>query len=140
MASRKKVILAYSGGLDTSVAIRWLQEEYEAEVYAVTLDLGQGKDLDGVQQKALSVGAKEALVFDVREEFIDEYVVPALWAGAVYERRYPLATALSRPLIAKYLVPGCRRKGSGYYCPRVHGKRKRPGTDRCVGRRAQPAA
>ncbi len=112
MSKRKKVILAYSGGLDTSVAIRWLQEEYNAEVYAVTLDLGQGKDLEGVQQKALSVGAKEAFVFDVREEFIDEYVVPALWAGAVYERRYPLATALSRPLIAKYLVRVAEEQGA----------------------------
>lgn len=122
MASRKKVILAYSGGLDTSVAIRWLQEEYEAEVYAVTLDLGQGKDLDGVQQKALSVGAKEALVFDVREEFIDEYVVPALWAGAVYERRYPLATALSRPLIAKYLVQVAEEREAGIIAHGCTGK------------------
>ncbi|HSV31808.1 MAG TPA: argininosuccinate synthase [Atribacteraceae bacterium] len=112
MGTRKKVILAYSGGLDTSVAIRWLQERYDAEVYTITLDLGQGKDLDGVQKKALGVGAKEAFVFDVREEFLNDFVLPALWAGAVYEKRYPLATALSRPLIAKYLVKVAEEKGA----------------------------
>ncbi len=112
VGSTKKVILAYSGGLDTSVAIRWLQEEFQAEVYAVTLDLGQGKDIVEIQKKALSIGAKEALVFDVREEFLNEYVLPALWAKAVYEKRYPLSTALSRPLIAKYLVKVAEEKGA----------------------------
>ncbi|MEN3202455.1 MAG: argininosuccinate synthase [Atribacterota bacterium] len=112
MGSSKKVVLAYSGGLDTSVAIRWLQEEFQAEVYAVTLDLGQGKDIAEVQKKALSIGAKEALVFDVKEEFLNEYVLPALWAKALYEGRYPLSTALSRPLIAKYLVKVAEEKGA----------------------------
>lgn len=112
VGSTKKVVLAYSGGLDTSVAIRWLQEEFQAEVYAVTLDLGQGKDIVEIQKKALSIGAKEALVFDVREEFLNEYVLPALWAKAVYEKRYPLSTALSRPLIAKYLVKVAEEKGA----------------------------
>jgi len=112
MNNRKKIVLAYSGGLDTSVAIRWLQEKYDADVYAVTLDLGQGKDLEGVQKKALSIGAKEAFVFDVREEFLSDYVLPALWAGAVYEKRYPLSTALSRPLIAKHLVKVAEEKGA----------------------------
>lgn len=109
---KKKVVLAYSGGLDTSVAIRWLQEEFNAEVYAVTLDMGQGKELEEVQKKALAVGAKEALVFDVREEFLNQYVLPALWAEAIYEKKYPLATALSRPLIAKYLVKVAQEKGA----------------------------
>lgn len=112
MGSSKRVVLAYSGGLDTSVAIRWLQEEFQAEVYAVTLDLGQGKDVAEVQKKALSIGAKEALVFDVKEEFLNEYVLPALWAKALYEGRYPLSTALSRPLIAKYLVKVAEEKGA----------------------------
>ncbi|MCX6089527.1 MAG: argininosuccinate synthase, partial [Candidatus Atribacteria bacterium] len=112
MNNRKKIVLAYSGGLDTSVAIRWLQEKYDADIYAVTLDLGQGKDLEGVQKKALSIGAKEAFVFDVREEFLRDYVIPALWANAVYEKRYPLATALSRPLIARYLVQMAQEKGA----------------------------
>ncbi len=112
MGATKKVVLAYSGGLDTSVAIRWLQEEFQAEVYAVTLDLGQGRDVAEIQKKALSIGAKEALVFDVKEEFLNEYVLPALWAGAIYEGRYPLSTALSRPLIAKYLVKVAEEKGA----------------------------
>lgn len=109
---KNRIVLAYSGGLDTSVAIRWLQEQYDAEVYTVTLDLGQGKDVEEVQKKALSIGAKEAFVFDVQEEFLNEYVLPALWAQAVYEKRYPLATALSRPLIAKYLVRVAEEKGA----------------------------
>lgn len=112
MGSARKVVLAYSGGLDTSVAIRWLQEEFQAEVYAVTLDLGQGKDVAEIQKKALSIGAKEALVFDVKEEFLTEYVLPALWAKALYEGRYPLSTALSRPLIAKYLVKVAEERGA----------------------------
>jgi argininosuccinate synthase len=122
MSKRKKIVLAYSGGLDTSVAIRWLQEKYDADVFAVTLDLGQGKDLEGVQKKALSIGAKEAFVFDVREEFLSNYVLPALWAGAIYEKRYPLATALSRPLIAKYLVQVAEEKGATYIAHGCTGK------------------
>ncbi len=122
MSKQKKIVLAYSGGLDTSVAIRWLQEKYDADVFAVTLDLGQGKDLEGVQKKALSIGAKEALVFDVREEFLSNYVLPALWAGAIYEKRYPLATALSRPLIAKYLVQVAQEKGATYIAHGCTGK------------------
>ena len=109
---KNRIVLAYSGGLDTSVAIRWLQEQYDADVYTVTLDLGQGKDVEEVQKKALSIGAKEAFVFDVQEEFLNDYVLPALWAQAVYEKRYPLATALSRPLIAKYLVVVAEEKGA----------------------------
>lgn len=122
MGKQKKIVLAYSGGLDTSVAIRWLQEKYDADVFAVTLDLGQGKDLDGVQKKALSIGAKEAFVFDVREEFLSNYVLPALWAGAIYEKRYPLATALSRPLIAKYLVQVAEEKGATHIAHGCTGK------------------
>ncbi|NLJ48858.1 MAG: argininosuccinate synthase [Candidatus Atribacteria bacterium] len=122
MGKQKKIVLAYSGGLDTSVAIRWLQEKYDADVFAVTLDLGQGKDLEGVQKKALSIGAKEAFVFDVREEFLSNYVLPALWAGAIYEKRYPLATALSRPLIAKYLVQVAEEKGATHIAHGCTGK------------------
>ncbi|BER92444.1 argininosuccinate synthase [Atrimonas thermophila] len=120
--SKEKVVLAYSGGLDTSVAIRWLQEQMDAEVYAVTLDLGQGKDLEEVRKKALAVGAKEAFVFDVREEFLQRFVIPALWAQAVYEKKYPLATALSRPLIAEYLVKIAREKGARYVAHGCTGK------------------
>ena len=100
----ERIVLAYSGGLDTSVAVRWLADKYDAEIVAVTMDLGQGKELDDVRERALAVGAVRAHVVDVREEFAREYVLPALQAGAVYEGKYPLATALGRPLIAKKLV------------------------------------
>jgi argininosuccinate synthase len=100
----ERIVLAYSGGLDTSVAIPWLAEKFGAEVITATLDLGQGKELDEVRERALQAGARRAHVLDVREEFGREYIIPALQAGAVYEGRYPLATALGRPLIAKKLV------------------------------------
>ena len=109
----ERIVLAYSGGLDTSVAIPWLAEHYRAEVIAVTLDLGQGKELDGVRERALATGATRAHVVDVREEFSCEYILPALQAGAIYEDRYPLATALGRPLIAKQLVEIARIEGAG---------------------------
>ncbi len=99
-----RIVLAYSGGLDTSVAIPWLAEKYNAEIITVTMDLGQGRELDAVRERAIDAGAKRAHVLDVREEFAREYILPALQAGAVYEGRYPLATALGRPLIAKKLV------------------------------------
>jgi argininosuccinate synthase len=100
----ERIVLAYSGGLDTSVAIPWLKEHYGAEVIAVTMDLGQGKELEEVRDRALATGAVRAHVLDLREEFVRDYIVPALKADAIYEDRYPLATALSRPLIASKLV------------------------------------
>src|SRR5262245_32355972 len=99
-----RIVLAYTGGLDTSIAIRWLAERYHAEVIAVTLDLGQGRELTDVRERALAAGAARAHVLDVREEFARDYILPALQADALYEERYPLATALGRPLIAKKLV------------------------------------
>jgi argininosuccinate synthase len=99
-----RVVLAYSGGLDTSVAIPWLAEKYGAEVVTVTMDLGQGRELDHIRERALAVGALRAHVLDVRDEFASDFIIPALQAGAIYEDRYPLATALGRPLIAKHLV------------------------------------
>lgn len=101
---KERIVLAYSGGLDTSVAIPWLAEKYDAEIIAVTMDLGQGKELDEVRERALATGAIRAHVLDVREEFAREYILPALQAGALYEGRYPMATSLGRPLIAKKLV------------------------------------
>jgi argininosuccinate synthase len=98
------IVLAYSGGLDTSVAIRWLQERYESGIATLTMDLGGKVDLEAARQRALQIGATRADVIDVREEFITEYVWPALQAGALYEGVYPLATALGRPLITKHLV------------------------------------
>jgi argininosuccinate synthase len=99
-----RIVLAYSGGLDTSVAIPWLKEQYNAEVIAVTLDLGQGRELTQIRERAMATGAVRCHVLDVREEFARDYILPALQAGALYEERYPLATALGRPLIARKLV------------------------------------
>lgn len=99
-----KIVLAYSGGLDTSVAIRWLQEQYGADIATLTMDLGGQVDLEAARQRALDIGAVRADVMDAREEFVQDYVWPALRAGAIYEGVYPLATALGRPLIARHLV------------------------------------
>src|ERR671923_42131 len=107
-----RIVLAYSGGLDTSVAIPWLAEKFGAEIVAVTLDLGQGRELADIRERALALGAVRAHVVDVREEFVRDYILPALQAGALYEDRYPLATALGRPLIAKRLVEIARMEGA----------------------------
>jgi len=108
----QRIVLAYSGGLDTSVAIPWLAGHYTAQIIAVTLDLGQGKELDAVRERALATGAVACHVIDVQEEFAQQYVLPALQANALYEDQYPLATALGRPLIAKKLVEIARREGA----------------------------
>jgi argininosuccinate synthase len=100
----QKIVLAYSGGLDTSVAIPWLKEQHHADIVAVTLDLGQGTELNQIRERAVAAGAIRCHVLDVREEFARDYILPALQADALYEERYPLATALGRPLIAKKLV------------------------------------
>ncbi len=97
--TKEKLILAYSGGLDTSVAIAWLKKDYD--VIAVCMDVGEGKNLEFIHDKALSIGAIESHVLDVKEEFAQEYVLPALQAHAYYEQKYPLVSALSRPLISK---------------------------------------
>ncbi|HEV3309742.1 MAG TPA: argininosuccinate synthase [Chloroflexota bacterium] len=106
------VVLAYSGGLDTSVAIRWLQEKYDLEVVTLTADLGGDINLEAAREKALQIGAKDAFVVDAREEFVDDFVMPALQANALYEREYPLATALARPLIARIMVDIARKTGA----------------------------
>jgi len=108
---REKLVLAYSGGLDTSVAIRWLTDQGH-EVVALTIDLGEKKDLDAIQRRALRVGASAAYVVDGKVPFLRDFVWPSLQAGAVYEREYPLATALGRPLIAAMLVQIARREGA----------------------------
>ena len=108
--SKEKVILAYSGGLDTSVAITWLKKDYD--VIAVCMDVGEGKDLEFIHDKALTVGAVESYVLDVKDEFAEDYVLPALQAHAYYEQKYPLVSALSRPIIAKKLVEIAHKTGA----------------------------
>jgi argininosuccinate synthase len=102
--ARDKVILAYSGGLDTSVMVPWIGEKYNLDVVTFTVDLGQGEDIQAIKQKALKTGAVDAIAIDARNLFVDHFVFPALMAGAMYEGKYPLATALGRPLIAKLMV------------------------------------
>ena len=100
----KKVVLAYSGGLDTSVIVPWLKENYGCEVICFTADIGQGEELTGLEEKALASGAKQLIVRDLREEFAQEYAFRVLRAGALYERKYLLGTSMARPLIAKHQV------------------------------------
>src|SRR5438874_12945506 len=97
----KKVVLAYSGGLDTSIIIPWLKENYGCEVIAMIGDVGQQEDLEGARKKALATGASSAYVEDLREEFIRDYIWPTLRAGAVYEHTYLLGTSMARPVLAK---------------------------------------
>lgn len=108
----EKVVLAYSGGLDTSIIIPWLKENYACEVIAMVGDVGQGEDLDAVVEKAYKTGASKVVVEDMREEFLTDYVFPALKAGAVYEHKYLLGTSLARPVIAKHQVESALRENA----------------------------
>src|SRR3954464_2655269 len=108
----KRVVLAYSGGLDTSVAVRWMGGELGVEVIALAADVGQGGDWDQIRERAFAAGAGEAIVADCRNEYAEEYVAPALKANAKYEGKYPLVSALSRPVIAKHLVAAARQHGA----------------------------
>jgi len=109
---REKVVLAYSGGLDTSIIIPWLHENYDCEVIAYVADVGQGDDFDAVREKAYKTGAAKVIVEDLREEFLTEYVFPAVRAGAVYEHKYLLGTSLARPVIAKHQVEVALRESA----------------------------
>jgi argininosuccinate synthase len=108
----KRVVLAYSGGLDTSVAVRWLGEQLGVEVVALAVDVGQGGDLEAVRRRALGAGAVEAVVVDARQEMAERFVVPAIAANARYEGKYPLVSALSRPVIVRHLVRTARQVGA----------------------------
>jgi argininosuccinate synthase len=121
MLQGKKVVLAYSGGLDTSVCVKWLEEQ-GAIPYALYLDLGQGEPADDVRAKALRIGAADAFVRDAKAEFADEYVAPAIKANALYGGKYPLFTALARPLIAKKLVEAAREVGATHIAHGSTGK------------------
>src|SRR5438132_1789581 len=104
----KRVVLAYSGGLDTSVAVRWMGEELGVEVIALVADVGQGGDFEAIRKRALAAGAAEAVVVDCRREFAEDFVAPALKANARYEGKYPLVSSLSRPVIVKHMVADAR--------------------------------
>jgi argininosuccinate synthase len=120
---KERVVLAYSGGLDTSVAIGWIAEETGAEVIAVAADVGQGgEDLDTIRQRALACGAVEAVVVEARDEFADHYCAPALKANALYMERYPLVSALSRPVIVKHLVEAAKYHGASMVAHGCTGK------------------
>src|SRR5450432_2221759 len=109
---REKVVLAYSGGLDTSIIIPWLKENYDYDVIAFVADVGQGDDIDAVVEKAYKTGASKVIVEDLRQEFLTDYVFPAIQAGAVYEHKYLLGTSLARPVIAKHQVEVALREGA----------------------------
>ncbi len=108
----KKIVLAYSGGLDTSVIVPWLRENYNCEVVCFTADVGQGEEMDGLEAKALASGASQLIIHDMREEFARDYIFPVLRAGAVYERKYLLGTSMARPLIAKHQVEVAHQVGA----------------------------
>jgi len=112
LTTKKKIVLAYSGGLDTSVAIKWLTEQGGYDVIALSVDVGEGKDLDFVKSKALQIGAIESHMIDAREQFVREFILPSLQANALYEGVYPLSAALSRPLISQLLVDVARTVGA----------------------------
>ncbi len=121
--AREKVVLAYSGGLDTSVAIKWIQEHYDLDVIALAIDVGQERqDLEFVRQKALGIGAIESVVKDVREEYVEEFLAKALKANALYENKYPLLSAMSRPIIVKHLVEEAHRHQAKYIAHGCTGK------------------
>ncbi|MEC8677433.1 MAG: argininosuccinate synthase domain-containing protein, partial [Candidatus Margulisiibacteriota bacterium] len=112
MKMKNKVVLAYSGGLDTSVMIPWLKEHYDCEVIAMCANLGQADELDGLEEKALKTGASKVYIEDLRERFITDYIFPTLKAGAIYEHEYLLGTSFGRPLIAKRQVESAQQEGA----------------------------
>ncbi len=122
MSKKEKVILAYSGGLDTSIIIPWLKENYDYEVIAVAGDLGQGKELEPLKEKAIKTGASKIYIEDIREEFVTDFIFPTLKAGAVYEGKYLLGTSFARPCIAKRLVEIAEKEGAVAICHGATGK------------------
>ena len=116
--AKEKVVLAYSGGLDTSIIVTWLKENYDFDVICVCCNAGQSDDFDKINQKALATGASKSYVLDIQEEFITDYIWPTLKAGAIYENDYLLGTSMARPLMAKKLVEIANQEGAYYI---VHG-------------------
>ena len=119
---KEKVILAYSGGLDTSIIIPWLKENYDYDVIAVCGDVGQGKETDGLVEKAIKTGASKCYIEDLREDYVKNYIYPTVKAGAVYEGKYLLGTSHARPCIAKRLVEIAKKEGATAICHGATGK------------------
>lgn len=119
---KEKVVLAYSGGLDTTAIIPWLKETYDYDVIAVCVDVGQGTEIDGLEERALASGVSKLYIEDVTDEFVEDYVWPALKADAIYEKKYLLGTSLARPLIAKVLVDIAHKEGAVAICHGATGK------------------
>ena len=118
----KKVVLAYSGGLDTTVIIPWLKENYDCEVIAVAGDVGQGAEVDGLEERALKTGASKLYIADCKEEFVDDFIIPTMQAGAIYEEQYLLGTSFARPIIAKRIVDIAKAEGADAICHGCTGK------------------
>ncbi|MBR0152569.1 MAG: argininosuccinate synthase, partial [Lachnospiraceae bacterium] len=119
---KEKFVLAYSGGLDTTVLIPWLKENYDCEVVCVCIDVGQDKELEGLEERAKYTGAEKLYILDVVDEFCENYIAPCVQANAVYEHKYLLGTAMARPLIAKKLVEIARLEGATAICHGATGK------------------
>ncbi len=120
--AKEKVVLAYSGGLDTSIIIRWLIENYDYDVIAVCGDVGQGKETDGLEERAKASGASKVYIEDLRDEYVEDYIIPTLKAGAVYEGKYLLGTSHARPIIARRLVEIAEKEGAVAICHGATGK------------------
>ena len=119
---KDKVVLAYSGGLDTTAIIPWLKENFNYEVICVCVDCGQENELDGLEERAKASGAEKLYIEDVVDEFCDEYIIPCVQANAIYENKYLLGTSMARPLIAKKLVEIAKREGAKAICHGATGK------------------
>jgi len=119
---KEKVILAYSGGLDTTAIIPWLKENYDYEVICCCIDCGQEEELDGLEERAISCGASKLYIVDIIDEFCDDYIMPCVQANAIYENKYLLGTSMARPLIGKKLVEIARKEGATAICHGATGK------------------
>ena len=136
--AKKKIVLAYSGGLDTSIILTWLKEQYDCEVIAVCCDAGQKEDFKEIEEKAYKTGASKAYILDIKKEFVEDYIWPVMKAGAVYENAYLLGTSMARPLMAKKLVEIAEKRRRVLHLPRLHGQRQRPGSFRDDNQGPQP--
>lgn len=122
MSDIKKVVVAYSGGLDTSIILSWIKEHYNAEVIACCVNVGQDKELAGLKEKAIRTGASKAYIIDAQKEFVTDYIFPAIKANALYENRYLLGTSLARPIIAKKIVEIAKKEKADAICHGATGK------------------